>query len=54
MKILEEIAQGYRKLFNETGLPEFFVRARNVEKLNADIMGIDLTIQTNNEPELSV
>ena len=54
MKILEEIADGYRKLFDKTGNPKFFVLAQNVNKLNADIMGVDLKQEINTEPELSV
>lgn len=53
MKILEEIADGYKKLFDKTGKIEFFMHAKNIEKLNADIMGIDLEVQSS-EPELTV
>ena len=41
MRILEDIAKGYRKLFNETGLPKFFMYAKSIEKLNNNIMGVD-------------
>ena len=54
MKILEEIANGYRKLFNETGLPKFFVYAKNIEKLNADIMGVDKSLAVSEEDNLTL
>lgn len=52
MKILEEIVMNYRKLFDKTGKIEFFMFAKNVEKLNNDIMGVEK--ENEQEPELSV
>ena len=37
MKILNDIIKGYRELFDRTGNPEFFVRAKNVERLQKNI-----------------
>lgn len=37
MEILNEVIKGYRDLFNRTGNPEFFVRAKNVERLQKNI-----------------
>ncbi|MBQ8615512.1 MAG: hypothetical protein IJ415_02985 [Clostridia bacterium] len=37
MEILDEVILGYRKLFNDTGNPEFFVRLKNVERLQKNI-----------------
>ena len=37
MEILDEVIKGYRDLFNRTGNPEFFMRAKNVEKLKRNI-----------------
>ena len=54
MRILQEIADKYRELFHKTGNPKFFVLAQQVNKLNADIMGIDLKKEDNKEPELTV
>lgn len=54
MRILEDIAKNYRELFNRTGKIEFFMRAKNVERLNNDIMGINKQIDTSQETELSV
>lgn len=54
MKILEDIEQGYRKLFNSTGNPEFFVLAQSIKKLNLDIMNIDLEVDQTVGPELSI
>ena len=50
MKILEEIALNYKKLFDKTGMIEFFMHAKNIEKLNNDIIGVDKQeIATNEE-----
>lgn len=54
MKILEDIERGYRKLFDKTGNPEFFVLAQNVKKLNDDIMHIDLNVKETEGPELTI
>lgn len=37
MEILDDIIKGYRDLFDTTGNPEFFVRAKNVERLKKNI-----------------
>ena len=52
MRILEEIAEKYKKLFNKTGKMEFFIYAKNVERLNNDIMGIDKVVETKEEQNI--
>ncbi len=37
MENLEQIIKGYTDLFNKTGKIEFFMRAKNVEKLQKNI-----------------
>ncbi|MBQ9795648.1 MAG: hypothetical protein IJW36_01625 [Clostridia bacterium] len=37
MEILEEVIKGYKELFDRTGKIEFFMRAKNVEKLKHNI-----------------
>ena len=54
MKILEDIERGYRKLFDSTGDPKFFVLAQNVKKLNEDIMNVELKKDEEAEAELTV
>ena len=41
MKNLDDIIQGYRELFHRTGKIEFFMRAKNVEKLQRNITLIE-------------
>ncbi len=54
MKILEDIAEKYRKLFDKTGKIEFFMHAKNVERLNNDIMGVDKEKISQNEEIVGV
>ena len=37
MENLSEIVKGYRELFDRTGKIEFFMRAKNVERLQKNI-----------------
>lgn len=37
MENLEQIINGYRELFHKTGKIEFFMRAKNVERLQRNI-----------------
>lgn len=37
MENLEQIINGYKDLFNRTGKIEFFMRAKNIEKLQRNI-----------------
>ena len=37
MENLNEIIKGYRELFDRTGKIEFFMRAKNVERLQKNI-----------------
>ena len=37
MEILEQISNGYKDLFYKTGKIEFFMRAKNVAKLQKNI-----------------
>ena len=37
MENLEQIINGYKDLFNRTGKVEFFMRAKNIERLQKNI-----------------
>lgn len=52
MRILEDIADKYRKLFDKTGKIEFFMHAKNIERLNDDIMGVDKIEEVSEEQGL--
>ena len=54
MRILEDIIIKYKQLFDKTGKIEFFMYAKNIEKLNNDIMGVENIQEVKQEPELSV
>ena len=41
MENLNEIIKGYTDLFNKTGRIEFFMRAKNVERLQKNIMLVE-------------
>ena len=41
MEKLNEIIKGYTDLFNRTGKIEFFMRAKNIEKLQKNIMLVE-------------
>ena len=51
MENLDNIINGYKDLFNKTGKIEFFVRAKNIEKLQKNIMLIE-EIEKENELKL--
>ena len=48
MENLEQIIQGYTDLFNRTGKIEFFMRAKNIEKLQKNINLVE-TIEKEDE-----
>ena len=52
MKILEDIIEKYRILFDKTGKIEFFMHAKNVERLNNDIMGVEKIDEVSEEQTL--
>ena len=52
MRILEDIIEKYRMLFDKTGKIEFFMHAKNVERLNNDIMGVDKVDEVTEEQGL--
>ena len=41
MENLNQIIKGYNDLFNKTGKIEFFMRAKNIEKLQKNIMLVE-------------
>lgn len=41
MENLENIINGYKELFNRTGKIEFFMRAKNIEKLQKNILLVE-------------
>ena len=41
MEILNDVIKGYRDLFAKTGNPEFFVRAKNIERLQRNIFLVE-------------
>ena len=47
MENLEQIINGYRDLFNRTGNIEFFMRAKNVQRLQKNILLVE-TIEKDN------
>ena len=51
MENLEKIIKGYTELFNKTGKIEFFMRAKNVEKLQKNILLVE---EIEKEDELTV
>ena len=53
MRILEDIATKYKQLFDKTGKIEFFMHARNIERLNNDIMGVDKEVEIDQGSELT-
>lgn len=48
MENLEQIIKGYRELFDRTGKIEFFMRAKNVERLQKNISLVEEISKENN------
>ncbi len=51
MENLGEIIKGYQDLFNRTGKIEFFMRAKNIERLQKNIVLVE---EINREDNLSL
>lgn len=54
MEMLKSIAERYYKLFNKTGKIEFFMHAKNIEKLNNNILNVDKVDESTNETTLEL